>query len=179
MCLLPCIFAKELVDIHLEDRAYVAAEMTAFLIDWLSSLDCPKLNPPTAGCFSGPMWRPEHWVVKAAAAGLPVEPLRRSTRPASGDDGTDPAHVTVTVVGRQCLGHPDEILHRHARALAGAADVGLLGVDFVRFGDSFRFCGADPFPDPSQAGVFEAIADYFNAVIDPAGTGARDAVDGR
>ncbi len=198
VCLLPCIFERELVDIHRDDRSYVAAEMTAFLIYWLSSLDCPKLNPPTAGCLSGPIWRPEHWVVTAAAAGLPVEPLRRSTwdeedgggRTGSGAEGSasggvagsdkepDLERATVTVVGRQCLGHADDELQRQAQTLASAAEVGLLDVDFVRAGGGFRFCGADPFPDLSQAGAFEAVAEFFDAAGRQKGAGGFAGADG-
>src|SRR5208337_4871033 len=66
---LPCVVEEQLLDIVPEDRPYVAAEMTAFLLFWLSSLKCPVLNRPTPTCLSGPYWHREKWVRVAAAAG--------------------------------------------------------------------------------------------------------------
>ena len=162
VCLLPCVFPQELVHIEPEDRAYVAAEMTAFLIFWLSSLKCPKLNPPTAGCLSGPRWPRERWLAAAAAAGLPVKPIRRSTRPVPNPDKPLEECVTVTVAGRTFLGHDEPELRRHARALASAAGVDLLGVHFAEGVAGYRFDGADTFPDLSQGGATDAILDFFN-----------------
>lgn len=187
--MLPSIFEQELVDIAPDDRAYVAAEMTAFLVYWLSTLDCPKLNRPTAGCLSGPNWRPERWVVEAAGAGLKVEPLRRGTRTpdvpgsqvtrgsvassqaagrraasiAETADGIDSTRrfAKVTVVGDVCLGAADAPLQHQARALASATGFGLLEVEFVDSGDGFRFRGAEPFPEMSQPGMGEAVRAFF------------------
>jgi len=69
---LPCVFEQELVDITPDDRRYVAAEMTAFLLFWLSRLKCPVLNRPTPTCLSGPYWRREKWIHVAARVGIPV-----------------------------------------------------------------------------------------------------------
>src|SRR5437899_8192349 len=44
---IPCVYEQELGHIVPEDRSYVASEMTAFLLAWLSSLTCPVLNSPT------------------------------------------------------------------------------------------------------------------------------------
>ena len=178
--LLPCIFEQELVDIVPEDRAYVAQEMTAFLIYWLSSLDCPRLNPPTAGCLSGPLWGPERWVVEAARAGLDVQPVHRCTRgagrarpprrqsevasagpAASGTTDSPNEFVTVTVVGDACLGHDDAALRRQSRALASATRIPLLDVRWVESDTGFMFCGAEPFPDLSQPGMAAAVRDFF------------------
>src|SRR5438552_16797680 len=43
----------ELEHVAAEDRSYVSAEMTAFLLAWLSSLECPVLNRPTPGGLCG------------------------------------------------------------------------------------------------------------------------------
>src|SRR5229473_654434 len=59
LTLLPGVFEEELVDIVPSDRSYVAAEMTAFLLCWLSTLQCPVLNRPTPTCLSGLYWRQE------------------------------------------------------------------------------------------------------------------------
>src|SRR5579872_3914402 len=59
LTLLTGVFEQELVDIVPSDRSYAAAEMTAFLLCWLSTLKCPVLNRPTPTCLSGPYWRRE------------------------------------------------------------------------------------------------------------------------
>src|SRR5271170_1683143 len=56
------VYEWELAHIVPGDRAYVSAEMTAFLLSWLSELDCPILNRPTPTCLSGPGWRQEQWI---------------------------------------------------------------------------------------------------------------------
>ena len=68
------IWEQELVQIVAEDRRYVVAEMSAFLMSWLSALDCPVLNRPVPGCLSGPSWRPEQWAAAATRADMRVAP---------------------------------------------------------------------------------------------------------
>ena len=73
---LPYISDAELSHIVTDDRAYVAAEMMAFLVSWLSQLTCPVLNRPTPSCLVGPYWRQAQWVYIAAQLGLPVRVRR-------------------------------------------------------------------------------------------------------
>ena len=61
------------------DRPYVAAEMTAFLLEWLSSLNCPVLNHPTAQSLGGPDFRQEQWVHFASKLGIRCAPVRRDS----------------------------------------------------------------------------------------------------
>ncbi len=147
---LPSVPQDELVQLRPEERAYVAVEMTAFLLAWLSHLPCPVLNRPTAQCLAGPGWRPEQWLHAAARAGLPTVPLRRGTGelgsvPAPTDDATPLA--CVTVVGRRCLGATTPTLARHARCLADAAGVELLSVQFVGPPRAPRVAGASLWPE--------------------------------
>ena len=72
---LPYVFEQELLHIVPDDRAYVAAEMQAFLISWLSRLKCPVLNRPTPSYLLGANWRPQQWVYAAAQVGIPVRPV--------------------------------------------------------------------------------------------------------
>ena len=44
---LPSVTDHDLTHIAPSDRAYVAAEMTAFLLAWLTALKCPLVNRPT------------------------------------------------------------------------------------------------------------------------------------
>lgn len=155
------VLEDELIRIVPADRSYVAAEMSAFLISWLSSLDCPVLNPPTPSCLSGPNWRHEQWVQAAALAGLPVRPSHRRV-PALAEiapqqeEWAAPA-AYVTVVGEQVLGALNGIQSDQARRLARAAGTNLLGITFA--GEFFS--SATPWPDLSAPGVADAIAYYF------------------
>ena len=56
----PSVLPEELTGLHPEERQYVAAEMTAFLVAWLTSLTCPMFNRPTATSLCGPAWSVEH-----------------------------------------------------------------------------------------------------------------------
>jgi hypothetical protein len=71
---LPSVAERDLPYITPVDRAYVAAEMNAFLLSWLTELKCPLLNRPSPQCLSGPYWRPEKWVQTADRLGIPVIP---------------------------------------------------------------------------------------------------------
>jgi len=160
--LLPCVFEQELVHIEPGDRRYVAAEMTAFLTCWLAGLRCPRLNPPTAGCLSGPNWRPERWIRHAATTGLPTWPVQVSTTRGSHDGSRRAVTVGVTVVGERCVGHRSKELQEAAHQLAQTAELDLLHVEFeVGRGES-RVAGATPFPDLSAPEAAEAVRAYFD-----------------
>lgn len=161
---LPSIFEQELLHIIPEDRAYVAAEMNAFLISWLSSLKCPVLNRPTPTYLLGPAWRPEQWVYAAAQLGIPVRPVQRqssllaSVRP----QVIEKPAVKVTVVGGRCLGEVEKPLASHARRLADAAQVDLLTVNFSSNESSAELLGADLWTDISAPNVADAILEYLS-----------------
>lgn len=159
---LPGVWAPELTHINSGDREYVAAEMTAFLLAWLSQLSCPLVNPPTAGCLSGPYWRPEGWVATAAGLGIPIQPVSRSSEEYGRQDTLAPAvGANVTVAGRRVLGEVDVSLADHARALAKQARTPLLGVRFSGATADASFVGAEPWPNLWAEGVAEAILDLF------------------
>src|SRR5262245_59736765 len=63
---LPAVSEDDLEHIAAPDRAYVAAEMQAFLFSWLTALRCPVLNRPAPSCLAGPAWRPAQWSRAAA-----------------------------------------------------------------------------------------------------------------
>jgi hypothetical protein len=155
---------RELRRIVQEDRAYVAAEMTAFLCSWLAGLRCPVLNRPTPTCLSGPGWRRERWVYAAARLGIPVQPVTWDLEYRAGapeDDSASP-DTTVTVVGARCLGTTDDTLVAQARRLAGAAGADLLAVHFNETSaHGFRLHSADPWADISSPGVADALLEHF------------------
>lgn len=142
------------------DRAYVAAEMTAFLRSWLSDLECPVLNRPAPTCLSGPGWCREQWVQTAARLGIPVRPVRWRLGPSAGVREDEPA-ATATVVGDRCLGAADHASAAWALRLARAAGVDLLAVRFGEAEGGFELLGADPWPDVSSPEVADAILEYL------------------
>jgi hypothetical protein len=169
---LPTVTDDELIEIAPQDRGYVAAEMAAFLLFWLSRLSCPVLNRPTPMCLAGPFWRAEKWVHAAARAGIPVQPIHRnsdaksrakSRRPAmSRPSAKSPLPATshaVTVIGEQIFGEADLKLLQQARRLAQLAEVAMLTVHFSGAERGAAFLGADTFPDLSQDRLKAAVID--------------------
>ncbi|MBD2204580.1 hypothetical protein H6G33_20365 [Calothrix sp. FACHB-1219] len=161
---LPTILPQELLHIVPEDRVYVAGEMNAFLIAWLSSLNCPVLNRPTPTYLLGPAWRLEQWAYAAAQLGIAVRPVRRQSSLLShvNSQVSEPAGVQVIVVGDRCLGDVDNQLKVYARRLADAAQVDLLTVSFSSREASAEFVGADLWTDISIPDVSDAIFKYLS-----------------
>lgn len=137
----PAVVAEELAWIDPADRAYMAAEMNAFLVAWLHALPCPVVNRPTARALTGPAWGPLHWA--ASAAGARVDWVK---------DGHGPMH-DVTVCGRATVGAASHSEAAAARALADAAGVELLGVRFCERGA----CAATPSPRLDEDDVRAAL----------------------
>ena len=127
----PGVFSRELIQIAPHDRDYVASEMMAFLVSWLTNLSCPVINKPTPVNLTGPAWRLEQWTYAAAQLGIPVKPARRHVaREVSTETPTEAATATVTVVGDRCFGNVEPVLLDQSRQLARAAGVSLLEVGF-------------------------------------------------
>jgi hypothetical protein len=161
---LPCVTARDLPHIAVADRAYVAEEMTAFLLAWFTELERPALNPPMPQCLAGPYWPQEKWVHTAAQLGIATAPSHRricfSQDSASvADSGGDGA--AVTVVGGKEIGNVDRALHAAARALADAAKAGLLVVRFSNRKPGARFLGASHWADLGEPEIAEAVLQWF------------------
>jgi hypothetical protein len=163
LTLLPCVSEHDLAHIAPQDLSYVAAEMTAFLVFWLSRLKCPVLNRPTPACLSGPNWPREKWVRVAADAGIPVESVRRRAEIGISKIADTAAHVSVTIVGDRVFGEVDPVLHTWARTIAMAASVDLLELRFSGPGPDARFTGANSFPDLSNGALADAVLGYLRA----------------
>lgn len=160
------VWEGELVNIVAEDRAYVAAEMSAFLVFWLSGLTCPMLNRPTANSLSGPGWGQEQWNFAASKAGMRVNPIRRRASIVPTSVGDVEVHdcreqVSVTVVGVRSLGDVDKTLGEQARRLADIAKVDFLAVKFSSAKADAAFVGVNIFPDIDNDSVADAVFSYF------------------
>jgi hypothetical protein len=158
----------DLAEIAAHDRDYVAAEMHAFLVAWLTALGARVVNRPTPRSLLGPYWPPEVWIHLAARLGIPVHPTHRRVDPlaasaratrsdggsAAGEQSSDFAGeslvpedwLALTVVGERVFGDGDACLKTHALALARGAGVELLSVLFDGLDASARLVGADPRP---------------------------------
>ena len=161
---LPWVCEEELVHIVPRDRSYVASEITAFLLSWLSGLNCPVLNRPTPTCLSGPGWRPERWVHLAARLGIPVCPARRRCQRQVDDSRAlvaDP-YTTVSVICEHCIGSSDPCQVDYAKRLSAATGVDLLAVHFSQANG--MLLGADTWPDVSSAHAADAILEYFSGI---------------
>jgi hypothetical protein len=160
----PHIWQDELVYLAPGDRAYVAAEMSAFLVSWLSALECPVLNRPVPSSIAGPSWRPELWAALAAMAGMRVQPLRRSVRWGN-EIPPQPAVLgptSLTIVGSRCFGEAHPALQAQARRLADITQVDLAGVHFSSGDEDAYFAGVDLFPPIRDVDIAGAVLDYFD-----------------
>jgi hypothetical protein len=166
---LPSVTEVELPMIAAEDRHYAAAEMTAFLGYWLTSLPCPVLNRPGAVGLCAPGWRTEQWLLVAHRLGIAAQPRRRrvpafESSPAEPTEPGTPTpreRLAITVLGERCIGSADPELTGQARALAAAAGVELLTVSFGKAGSAWTFLDAHPWADVHQPEIASALTDYF------------------
>jgi hypothetical protein len=161
----PWIAEAELPHIVASDRAFVAAEMGAFLLAWLSEIDCPVANRPRPNCLCGPFWRHERWVLEAARIGLDVEPVLRRAN-ADGGEYVSPAtarRTSVTVVGERCFGDADGQLGAYALRLARATGVETLTAHFADSGAGMRFFTANPWPSLEEDEAATALLDHLVA----------------
>lgn len=155
--------AEDLPHVSVTDRAYVAAEMSAFLWSFLAGLRCPVVNRPVEGSLSGPVWPAERWAMLAAAAGVPVWPLRRDTG-SPRQDVPEPSLTetrTVTVVGGRAVGAADPTLADYARTLATTVGVELLTVEFGRGSGGFAVIGVAASPDLRDQRVGVAVREFL------------------
>ncbi len=144
---LPAVRPEELGHIATADRDYVASEMTAFLIAFVSALPCRVLNRPTAGSLAGPAWRPEQWLRVACLAGIPVRTARRSPWPDAPAQAEAQAAVRLIVAGDRVIGAAEPQLAKWARSLAGIAGVALLEVGFAQRAGGYELVTVNALPD--------------------------------
>lgn len=159
---LGCVTTADLPHIEAGDRAYVAAEMRAFLAAWLHALPCPVLNRPSPTCLAGNWWPPHKWVQTAVRLGIRVSVVeqrvdlgasRRRHHPTTRD-----ASVTnVTIVGSRTIGRASPRLVRQARMLSHAAGLDCVTVQFSSPTDEAVFLGATLWPDLADVTIAEAV----------------------
>ena len=151
------VMSSDVPHIRAEDREYVAAEMTAFLLAWLSALSCPVLGRPTPTSLSGPAHRVEQWIHEAAKAGVPVRPARRSTRGLGLTNEWPELTAAVTVVGDDCIGATTDALAERARAVARVTGARLLDMYFEGSADDPVLFHADSWVDLDNPDIESAV----------------------
>lgn len=166
----PTILEDELECIVPADRNYVAAEMNAFLVYWLTAIERPVLNRPTPRSLGGPGWYPEHWTHCAGSVGLNVLPRTRSVTATSIDPAVWADHggpfVELTLVGDRTFGEAQPGLIDKARRLARASGVSLVTLRFDSPAADARFLMADPFPDLEDGEVASAVLECLTTARD-------------
>src|ERR1700694_1414634 len=156
------------------DRRYAAAEMTAFLISWLSELTCPVINRPSGSCLAGPNWGPEDWCLLAHQAGMRTDSMCLSvglesesrTIHGSGHASIGDHTETVALIGESIFGGGDPVLRGQARRLANLADVEYLSVGFRIDQEGASFAWADTWPDLSNDRIADALLEWLRPVDD-------------
>lgn len=141
----------DLVRIGAGDRCYAAAEITAFLIAWLSELPCPVLNRPREDSLNGPPWSAEEWLLNATILGIPVVNANVTVGPALAPRGIASTHrrksTTVNVIGDRCIGVDDERLREQTRRLARIACVESMSASFRRVRGRYLLQSANQWAD--------------------------------
>jgi hypothetical protein len=141
-----------------DDRAYVAAEMTAFLLALLAGFDRPVVNRPTPSCLCGPHRSDAGWRRLAIALGLSAAPLRLTAAPGRPQEA-EPEPSLVTVVGKTALGAEDQAQAQAALKLARGAGADLLTVAFAANAPR-AVLRAHPHVDLTDAGTAQAVRDH-------------------
>lgn len=168
---IPGITPDDLSHVVEADRPYVAAEMTAFLTAWLTSLPCPVINRPATSSLMGAPHASEGWAAIAARAGLRL-PWTRRVFPAPAEIVWPIEVVTVSVLGDRCFGEVDPALAAQACRLGATANVELLAVMFSHPRADATFLGAHLWPDVASAELAAALLARLAAAA-PAAVEAR------
>lgn len=146
------VLESDLSHITPADRSYVAAEINAFMIYWLTTLGSLVINRPTPRSLSGPGWYPEHWMHCAASVGLHVRQIDSSVSLNHMVLSAWPPYaglpIELTIVGKHCFGYAHPDLMRKACALAQASKLDLV---------SFRFDGSTANACFLEANVFPIL----------------------
>ena len=170
---IPWVTPEDLLHVVDGDRHYVAAEISAFLLAWLSQLTCPVINRPTTNGLMGAPHAAEGWMAIAARAGLRL-PWTRRVFPAPPEPAWPPEAITVSVLGDRCFGNVDPALADQACRLAAAANVELLAVTFSQAAAGATFLGAQLWPDVSLP---ELAAALLARCVPAAGRGAANVAE--
>lgn len=151
------ISEADLPHIAEEDRSYVAAEMSAFLLSLLTSLPLRVVNRPAVQCLCGPYASDAGWRRRAASLGLATAPLRQDAR-LDRMERPEADGATVAVVGGATFGAVDPVQAAAAATLARDAGADLLTVAFDPAA-RHAVLRASPHVDLQDQAISEAVVD--------------------
>lgn len=157
VCRIALVLPTDLLHVRGDDRAYVAAEMNAFLRAWLAQFTGVRFNEPTWVSLAGPAWHPLQWTWFVARLGVPVA---ASSTPSTDVVQIERETLTATIVRGEVFGLSDPTLVEYALRIARAAKSELLAVTFVRDRD-WKFLSADPCPALDSASVAALLRHAF------------------
>jgi hypothetical protein len=159
---LPFVAPEDLATIVPADRPYVAVEMTAFLLAWLSSLRCPVVNRPSPFGLAGPNLRAEGWTSLAAQLDIPVRPVVRDHHGYASRGREEYSPVEVIVVGQRVLGATGARTAERARRLARRAGAEMLVTVFNAADADEPFLEAHTWPDFFRDDVCDALFEFLD-----------------
>lgn len=164
------------------DRSYACAEMSALLLSWLESLDCPVINP-VAGHRLNASFSEFRWLTLAAQAGLPIPRTRLSSNPrrypprrmmppgsrtvSEFDLAGQFTHPVLILGGEAGNGVPSH-LKKGCRELARLSGAAVLKLSFASRGpvdESWQFLGAHAMPQFLDAEV-DAVAQFLETAAE-------------
>ena len=159
--LLPYVMDYELFTIEESERKYVASEITAFLFYFLSRLECPVLNRPTAHCLAGPSWRPGQWSAVCRQVGFRTNPAGREWD--SRSPTSEPANIStsVSVVGGKCVDEVEADTRLSAVKLARLARVEFITVRLQGDGEQKSMHSIELVPDLRDPVILKAVHSHF------------------
>jgi hypothetical protein len=169
-----CVFESDLGHIHPADRCYVASEMTALLLAWLTELSVPVINRPTATCLCGPLWSQERWLNEASKLGIPVLESRRCVGPPDGsppqsslqdNESAQMRASRFTVVDGVAIGAPTPDCENLAQRLSDYADCRLLSVHVRDGGSGYALAGVDVWPEITPPAVADALLSALDGPV--------------
>jgi hypothetical protein len=152
--LLTAVFPLELTHITDGDREYVANEMTAFLLAWLSELPCPVIDRATPLSLAGCGRWPAEWAALGERVGV------RTDVAWTGET------VKLTVVGGRVVAGEagiDAAWAVGAEAVARAAGRSLVTLQFADNIDEPVLVGALPRPAVGSAAVADALLAWIDS----------------
>ena len=156
------------------DRLYATSEMFAFLLSWLSGLQCPVINPANPRALSGAPRNLTEWMKMAASAGLATRPLRLTSKVQSQSEPPETDEITrrVLIVGGEITGESvdqwagasTKNLIEGCRRLAQHSQADLIEAVFAQDGSAqWRLNWATTFPASLSDPETESVASWMEA----------------
>jgi hypothetical protein len=161
---IPYFLPQEFYHVDPADREYVCAEVSAFLIYFLSELSCKKLNPPSTRRLSGLSMNRIEWLKAATRCGVPIWPVRtKNGTPMPMGDTHGLQQLRATIVGDITVGEcvPRKV-GEYMRTLSQLFGMPYLSGFFVSRDETEYFLAdLESLPDVSIVEHREAIAKFM------------------